>query len=145
MNYARHGTQAIVSGDGVYIAGGSPVRGGGRQLNMEVYYQDTPSGIPLVASDLQGPSKIMIAAGSTQKLSLENNGGNTGTFINQAEIKGPGKDRFKVLSSVDLTLVDAGGPLEINIQHVGKTKGDRADLHIMYNGGLEKVISLASE
>ena len=145
MNYARHGTQAIVSGDGVYIAGGSPVRGGGRQLNMEVYHQDTPSGMPLVASDLQGPSKIMINTGSTQKLSLENKGGNTGTFINKVEIKGLGKDRFKVLSSVDLTLVDAGGPLEINIQHLGKTKDDRADLHITYNGDLEKVIGLASK
>lgn len=145
MNYPRHGTQAIVSGGGVYVAGGSPVRGGGRQLNMEVYAKDSPSGIPLVASELQGPSKITIAVGATGKVRLKNLEGNTATFISKAEIRGPEKDKFKVVSNIDLTLVDANGSLELDILHVGKTRGDTGDLHIVYNGGLEKVISLVSE
>ena len=145
MNYPRHGTQAIVSGDGVYVAGGSPVRGGGRQLNMEVYHKDAAAGMPLVASSLQGPSKITIAARSSQKISLSNGGGNTGTFIENVEIKGTSSDKFRVLSNPGFTLVDADGSLKIEIQHLGTAIGDRADLYILYNGGLEKVIGLVSE
>lgn len=44
MNFPRHGTQAIQSGEGIFIAGGSPVRGGGRQRNMEVYHKNQPEG-----------------------------------------------------------------------------------------------------
>ncbi len=42
LNFARHGTQAVVAGDGIYITSGSPVQGGGKMTNMEVFSQDNP-------------------------------------------------------------------------------------------------------
>ena len=56
MNHTRHGTQTIVSGQGVYIVAGSPNKGGGNQKNMEVYNADLPSGMAGVAGVLSAPS-----------------------------------------------------------------------------------------
>src|SRR5690606_22672587 len=37
MKHARHGTQGIVSGNGIYVLAGSPNKGGGSQKNMEFF------------------------------------------------------------------------------------------------------------
>ena len=50
MNHKRHGMQAIVSGESVFVAGGSPRRGGGQQKNMEVYNKYGPVGIRMKAN-----------------------------------------------------------------------------------------------
>jgi hypothetical protein len=94
MNYALHGTQAIVSGKGVFIAGGSPTRGGGRQNNMEVYGEDAPAGTTLIASKIEADEEAMIAIGSTTAIPLKNVGGNMGSFITSVQIEGAKKKQL---------------------------------------------------
>ncbi len=144
MHYPRHGTQAILSGNGVYIAGGSPNRGGGRQWNMEVYNEDAPEGVALIASNLIAPTEISMINGKTKIIEIENTGGNTGSFINTIKLTGPENDRFQIKSEVGLTLVDADEQLKIEVKHLGNRKGEKANLHIIYNGDIEKIIRLIS-
>lgn len=145
MNYARHGTQAILSGNGIYVAGGSPNRGGGNQLNMEVYNKDDPQGEAITASKLDTPLGISIESGATKKIVINNRGGNTSSFIRSAEITGSEKDNFQINSDVDLTLVGANEQFEIEIKHLGKNAYESAVLRIVYNEDIEKEIKLFSE
>jgi hypothetical protein len=142
MNYPRHGTQAIVSGEGIYIAAGSPKRGGGRQLNMEVYNKDKPSGIPIKSSKLEVPEKIEFSSNSSDTILLKNSGGNTGTFINSIEIIQLGETTFKIKSDLNLTFIDANTELIIPIQHSRKLANDTDMLKIIYNGNIEKTLRL---
>ena len=144
MHYPRHGTQAILSGSGIYIAGGSPNRGGGRQWNMEVYNEDAPEGMTLTASNLIVPREVAMITGTTKIIEIENTAGNTGSFINTIKLTGPENDRFQINSKVGLTLVDANGLLKIEVKHLGNRKGEKANLHIIYNGDIEKIIRLIS-
>lgn len=143
MNYARHGTQAILSGKGVYVAGGSPNRGGGNQLNMEVYGKDAPSGSALVASRLEAPKDIFIKAGGSEKIRIMNTGGNTGSFINAISMSDPESAQFKLAANYDLRLVKANEALHLLVEHTGQT-GNEVQLKIIYNGDKELVINLKS-
>ncbi|WP_299547175.1 kelch repeat-containing protein [Seonamhaeicola sp.] len=145
MHYARHGTQAILSGAGVYIAAGSPTRGGGRQLNMEVYNEDKPSGTALTASHLKAPEKVEIIKGTSTSINITNEGGNTGTFITSLKLLGTGNDAFKIASDLNLTLVDANSDFNIKVKHLSKASGETASLEITYNGNAKKVIELISK
>ena len=69
MQYPRHGTQAIVSGNGIFVAAGSPRRGGGNQRNMEVYNENAPIGEASVAGSLSSPSSIEVRFGATRIVS----------------------------------------------------------------------------
>lgn len=145
MTYPRHGTQAILSGKGIYIAGGSPNRGGGKQLNMEVYNEDAPKGMALTASKLIAPKEVLINTGTIKNIVIKNTKGNTGSFINSVELIGSDKDKFRIKSDVDLTLVDANGHLDLTIVHLGNKTGEKANLRIIYNGDTEKKIGLMSK
>lgn len=145
MHYARHGTQAIVSGKGIYIAGGSPNQGGGRQNNMEVYNEDVPKGKPLIASKLNVPDEVCIKKNSTKTISIKNNGGNTGSFITSITLSGTDKNLFKLNSNLDFILIDPNSKAAITIEHLGTNKGDNAILTITYNGTSKKNINLVSK
>ncbi|APY11318.1 hypothetical protein BWZ22_08720 [Seonamhaeicola sp. S2-3] len=144
MHYPRHGTQAIRSGKGIYIAAGSPKRGGGRQLNMEVYNEDKPSGTKLIASHLTGPKKVKIAKGGSTSIKIKNKGGNTGSFITSIKLIGKDAHAFKVDSNVNFTLIDANSSFFIKIKHLTNTLGETASLEITYNGDSKKIINLVS-
>lgn len=139
MNYARHGTQTIVSGKGVFIAAGSPVRGGGRQHNMEVYGENSPSGTPIIASKLMIPKKIKLKKDKTTSIQLKNEGGNTGTFISSINID---SEDFKLLTPLDYILIDSNSIQEIELQYVGNVKKSEATLTIVYNGKEKAQIEL---
>lgn len=145
MKYSRHGTQAILSGKGIYLAAGSPLRGGGNQLNMEVYNVDKPKGKALVASSLKGPKRRVIKQGSTSDIIIKNKQGNTGSFIDRVSLSGPDKDQFTIQSSPAWQLIDAKGKLTIKVQHKGQAAGAEADLTVIYNGNKELVIKLLSK
>jgi hypothetical protein len=145
MNYARHGTQAIHSGNGIYIAGGSPVQGGGRQKNMEVYGEDNPKGIALVGSKLVAKPEVIIPIGSTKSINLKNTGGNTGIFISHAQFQGSNDAQFKVDSKIENTLVGAGEKISLKISHSSQIAKQQASLKIIYNGDQELIISLKSK
>jgi len=52
LNYARHGTQAILSGDSIFVAGGSPKQGGGNIHLMERWGGGDPVGTAMAAGEL---------------------------------------------------------------------------------------------
>lgn len=145
MNYARHGTQAIVSGDGIHIAGGSPTRGGGRQHNMEVYNVDNPKGAPIIPSKLKHPKTKCISANKEEIITIKNKGGNSGCFINSMTIEGEDADKFQLIDDYNLKLIRSKEGVELKIKHLGKTKKDVARIVITYNGGLKTSIPLTSK
>lgn len=98
MNHKRHGTQAIVSGGGIFVTAGSPNKGGGNQKNMEHLGAATPSGTAIMASILTGPASIEIEANSTTSISLDVAGGNQGIYIRSIQITGANAGDFSIVS-----------------------------------------------
>ncbi len=145
MHYPRHGTQAILSGEGVYIAAGSPVRGGGRQHNMEVYNKDEPVGETLITSELIVPKYVKIPSGSSKFISIQNKNGTTGSFISAITLSGDAKDNYKIKSKSAHFLVDADEQFEIIIEHLGNATNEKAMLEIVYNGNVKKTIELITK
>ena len=145
MHYPRHGTQAILSGEGIYMAAGSPTRGGGRQHNMEVYNKDQPVGEKLIASELIVPTSIKIPTGSTKTITIQNKNGTTGSFISSIKLSGNAKDDFKINSKSAYFLVDPNGQFEIEVEQIGKSTNNKAQLQIVYNGTINKTIELITE
>ncbi|SDR09208.1 N-acetylneuraminic acid mutarotase, partial [Flagellimonas zhangzhouensis] len=88
MNYERQGIQAIVSGPGVHVLGGSPNRGGGNQKNLEYLGEDAPVGTPIVGSALSAPTTVVFNDGETLEIDLDVIDGNTGLFISSMEVTG---------------------------------------------------------
>ena len=123
MNYPRHGTQAIQSGDGIYIAGGSPNRGGGNQKNMEVFNQDNATGIPIVNSTLTtGESEIPFTYTTntpvTIPVTLQNTGGNTGIYIKSVSVTG---DEYMIENTISEKLIAPDATLDIQVNFTGTT------------------------
>lgn len=145
MHYPRHGTQAILSGKGIYIAAGSPNRGGGRQLNMEVYNEDSPKGNPITTSFLKTPEKVEIGKKKSTFITIKNEGGNSASFINMIELSEADSENFKLISNNNLTLIDTDSTFKIEVIHTGATNEQTADLKITYNGTSEKTIKLISK
>jgi PKD repeat protein len=98
LNFERHGTQAIVSGNGIFVVAGSPNRGGGNQKNMEFYKADGPQGSPSVASAISAPSNAVIFGGSSTDFDLSVIGGNVGVIVTSMELSGPNVDDFNLIS-----------------------------------------------
>ncbi len=119
MNYARHGTQAIVSGKGIYTLCGSPNRGGGRQKNMEVYGKDKPEGTPIVASEVKvSEHKIEFDYSEDQKtpieidIELSISNGNAAVYLNDVTISGHG---FSLAEDYQNRLLDANSTETIKV------------------------------
>lgn len=145
MHFPRHGTQAIVSGKGIYVAGGSPKRGGGRQLNMEVYSEDKPKGKKLIASKINAPKKIVVSKNETKTIAINNFKGNTGSFIKSISIIGKDQLKFKLLSNFDLCLLGAKETFHIKIKSINNTKTDNAALEIIYNESSKLIIPIVTK
>ncbi len=126
MNYSRHATQAIVSGNGVFVTAGSNQKGGANQKNMEFLGLDAPVGSPSMASTLSAPDEVTVAAGSSENFELNVSGGNVGIIIRSMELTGTDAANFSIaegalenalLGSQDshtltLSLDDAGNDAE---------------------------------
>ncbi|MEM6642887.1 MAG: hypothetical protein AAF616_07910 [Bacteroidota bacterium] len=132
MNHARHGTQAIVSGKGIFIAAGSPTRGGGRQHNMEVYGINEPEGTELIASTITTMLEVSIPEGETKEITISNEGGNTASFIESVIIVGGG---FDLLEDYNFSLINPESSKKLNIENNSEQSGD-SNLEITYNGGM---------
>ncbi|MCW5517432.1 putative Ig domain-containing protein [Muriicola sp. Z0-33] len=151
LNNARHGTQAVVSGDGIWITSGSPNQGGGNQNNMEVYGTDNPSGSPLVAGALSGPASMTVPTTSTETIILDNTGGNQGIFVTDISFTGADATNFNVFSingtlvtSGSSFVVPSGGSSAIVVAHTGTVEGELASLDISYGSSSSLNISLTS-
>lgn len=145
MHYPRHGTQTIVSGEGIYIAAGSPKRGGGEQLNMEVYNKDKPNGRVLTASYLETPEEVVVKPGKKVIFKIKNTGGNSASFVNTLAVREMASSKFKINSDYNLKLVDANSAFEIEVTHIGSSAKDIGEIVVVYNGSLTKKIRLVCE
>ncbi len=143
LNHPRHGTQAIVSGDGIHILGGSPNQGGGNQKNMEYYGVDNPTGNLSDASVLSGPQSVNIIANDSEVITLENIDGNQGIVISSLSITGADAADFSIVAGDQSNfLVKAGGAYEITVANSALEAGNTADLVIDYYGGSPLSITL---
>ena len=100
LNYPRHGTQAVVSGNGVYVTAGSPNQGGGNQKNMEVYNQDVPAGAPSVAGAMSAPASVELAAGYPATIDVSHTAGNEAVYAVRVSITG--------IDAADFAFVEPG-------------------------------------
>ena len=146
LNHPRHGTQGIVSGDGVYVIAGSPTSGGGRQKNMEFLGADNPMGEAITASSLDAPDLFNVENRSAS-LVVKVKDGNQGLFIRSMTITGPDAAEF-VHDSEGLqnVLISQDSSLSISINYLGEKTEASAILSINYGDSAVKEIELkASE
>ena len=144
MNYGRHGTQAIVLGNGIYIAGGSPVQKGGNQKNMEVYGVDESKGEAIVASDLIVADELILNEGSKEiELTISNENGTTGIFIQNIQISGQYKDLFTVKGNFKNRLLKIGDQMELLIENKAVSNFIiDATITIIYDQDLKKEVKI---
>jgi hypothetical protein len=146
LHHARHGTQAIASGGGVYVAGGSPNQGGGNQRNMEAYDSDTPSGAPSTPGALTTPAEVQIAQGNSAPVALAHAAGNQGVFVESVAITGPDAADFSLVTLVsEPFLVGVGGQRDVVVAYSGTLDGAEATLDVVHSGGQTGSVSLLPE
>lgn len=143
LNNPRHGTQAIVSGNSIYITGGSPIQGGGNQKNMEVLGNDSPVGTPILASDLQVPDSIQIESGVDANITLVVTDGNTGIVITSFEIIGIHANSFEIISGeLNNGLIKANETHNFSIAYTGTLDDETASLIVNYDANSQATITL---
>lgn len=148
LNHGRHGTQAIVSGQGVYVAGGSPVRGGGNQRNMEEMSKAAgtfPSGVQCTAGVLSAPSSIEIPVDNPKILTIQHVDGNQGVFVHLVMLEGDAATDFRISSNAqDRHLIGRGEQHDVLVEYTGSTNGATAELVLGYSMSEEVRIELVA-
>lgn len=145
LNHARHGTQAIESGLGVYVVAGSPNQGGGNQKNMEVYNADLPSGPASTAGVLSAPLNLPFAA-AQETITLAQVAGNVGIFVESVAISGPDSAEFVVITPVsEPFVIPVAGSRDIVVEWNGLPDGASASLDVSYSGGQNRSVVLLPE
>lgn len=132
----RHGTQAIVSGNGIHVTAGSNTKGGaGTMKNMEFFGTDNPQGNALVAGALSLPPDISIPAGGTETVSLTHSAGNTAVIITSIQLGGTNASEFSISSNSGFSMVNPGETVTVSITHTGSAQGETASLVVAYDDG----------
>jgi len=135
LNYARHGTQAIVSGDGIFVAGGSPNQGGGNQHNLEAFNSIMPTGQANSAGSLIfADDELVISSSEAHSITLLHNAGNQGVIITSIELTGEGAESFELTEQGILpALITAGGSKTISIKGISQIEDEVALLEVTYS------------
>ena len=143
LNHKRHGTQGIVSGNGIFIAGGSPNQGGGNQKNMEFYGQDNPVGSPSINSELTSTENVIFGIGESKIITLSNINGNIGNILKDVVLSGSDASEFSIYSgNIPFKLIKYNSSHDIIINYTGNSYGKSAVLTITYNNSETLVINL---
>lgn len=143
LNSERHGTQAIVSGNGIFVLAGSPNKGGGNQKNMEYLGGDNPVGVPNTASTLVAPDVIDLEPGASTEFTLRVTGGNMGMFIRSMALTGPGAANFSLTSgALENAFLDPESSRTITVSLTGSGQNSNAVLTIAYGASSELDILL---
>jgi large repetitive protein len=146
LNHPRHGTQAIVSGQGIYVTAGSPNQGGGNQKNMEVYAADLPGGTTSLAGTLSAPSSATLTSMLPNNIQLAHTAGNVGLYVTDVSLTGPDAGDFILHSSVaDPFLIPPSSSRDISLEYLGTLDGASASMTVTFNGGQTTTISLVPE
>lgn len=144
LNYKRHGTQAIVSGEGLYTLAGSPNRGGGNQKYMEFIGVDAPVGLPSLSGVLSAQDTLTFIGGNPKILQLENSTGNLGVILNSISFSGRDAAYFEIVSgNFSEILLPSNSSHDLGIVFTGQFDNATANLHIHYQG--QQVLTIALE
>ena len=136
LNHARHGMQAIVSGPGVFVAGGSPSQGGGNQKNMEVYKSDAPVGVPSSAGVPNAPINVPFDGMGEEIIPISHVLGNQGIYVESLSISGPDAGDFSIKTLLpDPFLLPVAGNRDVMVDYAGVSPGASALLDVTYDGG----------
>jgi N-acetylneuraminic acid mutarotase len=143
LKYGRHGTQALVSGSGVIITGGSPTRGGGYQTNMEAYSQFAPVGVASSAGILRGPiGSVAVTRDQLASVTLSHSSGNTGIYIQNISVQGTDAAAFNLPSAPSVPfLVGTAETRTVFVRYSGNKALASAGLVVAYSGS--STLSLA--
>ena len=147
MNNARHGTQAIVSGDGIFTAVGSPRQGGGRQHNLEAFNSSAPVGVvnsaASVAFDL---NELVLTTTDPVDVVLSHTGGNQGALITSIDVVGNNNSSFILTNQNVLpNLLAVGSSKAISLRADANANGDFSSLQVTYDGGATVSIPLRAQ
>ena len=143
LNHKRHGTQAIVSGGGVYVIAGSPNQGGGNQKKLEVYGADAPSGAPSSAGVLALAPGGPLFGGSPSTVLLGHVGGSQGLLVTDLAFSGASAADFALVDAPPLPfLVPVGGVRELGVAYSGTAAWDTAVLQVTLSGGTTESVRL---
>uniref|UniRef100_UPI00082F6C04 PKD domain-containing protein n=1 Tax=Pseudotamlana agarivorans TaxID=481183 RepID=UPI00082F6C04 len=143
LNHHRHGTQGIVSGRGIFTAGGSPSKGGGNQKNMECYGVDSPEGSPSVASSLISESNLEIPVSGANNFMLDVSNGNIGIMIKSLDITGSDASEFDIVSGdLSYSILKPNSQHQVTVQHLGTETNKSALLTIVYDNNSSKTLNL---
>ncbi len=141
----RHGTQAIVSGDGIHVTAGSQTKGGGGKMkNMEFYGSDNPTGAVLTASELVVSASESVPTGGGLNVPVSNTGENVGIIITDAQLTGANAAAFTIVTDTSFLLIAPGETTNIAVNHTGAVEGESASLTLTYDDGSISVVSLIS-
>ncbi|MGI9173836.1 MAG: malectin domain-containing carbohydrate-binding protein [Rhodothermales bacterium] len=155
MQTQRHATQAIVSNAGLYVAAGSPKRGGpgGATPDLEAFYlfgETSPTGSALSASTLDVPASIdfgQVAPGGSavETVALGGSGGSQAIVIEAAILSGSAD--FALAQPFSGPLVIApGAPLDLDVTFAPADEGiETGVLTVTYGGGTTADIALSGE
>ena len=141
--HGRHGTQAIKSGNGIFLIAGSPNSGNGAQKNMEFYGTDSPSGNPSIASTISTVSQIIINGSNSTDVILDVTGGNVGLLVQSINITGTNASDFLIDSGIiNNGLINANSSHTLSISYTGSINNASADLVINYGFNSNLIVPL---
>ena len=137
LNHARHGTQALVSGEGVFTAAGSPNQGGGRQRNMEAFNSSLPAGEVNTAGALESAiDELLINSSQAQAIELRHIAGNQGVMVTEVELVGGNASSFAITDRPTLpALVPVNDSKTILVRALNETNGEFSSLNVTYSNG----------
>jgi large repetitive protein len=139
MNTGRHGTQAIVSNRGIYVASGSKVRGNSEIDSQEAFYfgnPTQPTGTALAKGNLVAPDSLYAGADAgTVMLHISNEQGNQAILITSFTITG--SEEFTIQAPYELpVLLAPGSALEVPVTFAASSEGmHTGNLAINHSGG----------
>ncbi|MEM7572344.1 MAG: malectin domain-containing carbohydrate-binding protein [Bacteroidota bacterium] len=134
MNAKRHGTQALVSGDGIHITAGSPSKGGGNIKEMEYFGTDNPQGAASTAGQISGPASANVPVGGVTTIDLTYDAGNVGVILTDFALSGPDAGDFVItIGDVDQGFLSTANPLhQLTVGYSGSSNTASAVLTVSY-------------
>lgn len=147
LNFARHGTQGIVSGKGLFVLGGSPTKGGGNQKNMEFFGFDQPAGDKLVKSKLVVPDLIQFKKGQPKEIEVALDSGNTGLWIRSIRLTGPNAADFLILEgeTMENKFWEPGYRYTLTLDYEGEALEGTANLVIDWGKEGQTIVPLLGD
>lgn len=143
LKQGRHGTQAIQSNNGIYIATGAGNQGGSPLLtSQEAYYlasPTTPTEAALTQSQLTTPASLdfgqaATASTNSKSVTLRNMGGNQALVLSSITLTGDNSFSFVVPFSLPF-VIPVGGSVNLNVSFSPTTTGSKsASLVIKHSG-----------